>query len=186
MSKLEGISYLKKCGFQIPELLNYHTIINSNEPIKEPLSLRLSSKHAKGPDVYLPSIHNCIDREKMKDFYEQYHLNYDIIVHKTVNPNIIGSISKYFVHDSYKIIIETYKDFIERKQSIIDYREIYSSISGKFWQANGYETLKYNYIIGLVNKIPYDNFDIEFVIEKDKLIFTDFYSKDMKISNKKI
>lgn len=177
MTKLKGLLYLEKIGLPTPQLIDYDEIINDTPKIKEGLSLRLSSKSTNLPDVYLPSIHNCTEKQDIIDFYKLNNTKYDIIIHKTVHPNIIGSVSKWYIGGCYKIIIETYKNFEDREKAIIEHREIYTTFNEKSWYTDQ-TSPQFLKLVNLLNRIPFKTFDVEFVVEKNQYIFTDFYTKD--------
>lgn len=174
MNKLDGLLLLKVYGLPTVNLLQYNEIIVKNT-IGRGLSLRLSSKIKNSIDFGLPSIHNCYNLDDIKNFYNKYSSEYNVIIHETVEAKIIGSVSKHLLNGVSSIIIETYKNFEDRKKEIIDTREIFNNIE-KIDPKKQY--IDYNKIIKFINILPYDSLDIEFVIENRGIIFTDFYSID--------
>ena len=178
MNKLEGIKALEELGIPTVKILDISKIIKGEIPINEKgLSIRTSPKDEKGRNVYLPSIHGCKDINKIKKFIEE-NQKYNIFAHETVNPEIIGSISK--IKANNMIIIETYKDFENRKNEKIENRVSIPIYNDKLWiskleMLNKDENDFYNFekVIRYLRYIPYNEYDAEFVIENRKVIFTE-------------
>lgn len=182
MNKLEGLLFLKKYNLPVIELISYDDIVKDTYIIKEGLSLRLSTKKFDNIDVNLPSIHNCLNKETIRMFIEKYSSTNHILIHRTVKPDIIGSISKYSFSGKSNFIVEIFKNFNERKCGIIQEREIYEFIGNKYLKPKEVTKTKYIKAINLVKDIFFDSFDIEFVIENNRIIFMDFYSNQFKIN----
>lgn len=178
MNKLEGIKFLK--AFKIPtlDLLDPQEILLDDNPIETGLSIRTSPKGRNEPNVYLPSIHNCKSKEQIKEFIDMYGKKYYIFAHNTVKPEVIGSISKLDFRNS--IVIETYKDFIKRKEEIIDNRMIIPMRGDKMVISRLEMLIKdpedyknFKKIIYELYNIPFTNYDMEYVIQNSEVIFTD-------------
>lgn len=184
MNKLDGLNFLKYYLFNTVELISFDYIMSDDYKINDGLSVRLASKNSNSIDVYLPSLHNCFSKEQIKLFYEQYNKDYYILIHKTVNPNSIGSLSKYDIADVSKIVIEIFSDFEKRKRGIIEERYLFDVISDKYLKYDKNIEKKYIDLVRMVNIIPFKSFDIEFVTEYGEFIFTDFYSKEFRDSLK--
>ena len=176
MNKFNGILFLKKYGLKTVDLINYDDIVRDDFIIKNGLSLRLSSLKNNSIDVNLPSIHNCRDKNVIKKFYNRYSKKYKILIHETVMPSMIGSISKYKVNCSSIIVIEIFKNFEKRKQGIVQERIKFDIIGEKYLNFNGCNKKDYIILGNIVKQIPFDSFDLEFVKQDDYFIFTDFYS----------
>ena len=179
MNKLIGISFLKNYGFKTIDLIKYAEIIREDFVIKRGLSLRLSSIKKNNIDVNLPSIHNCQDKEVIKSFYHKYSKTYEILIHETVKPTIIGSISKYTINKGCKIVIEVFKNFEERKKGIIQERAIFDFVSERYLNFRGCTNKEFIFLGSMVKQIPFENFDLEFVKQYDNIIFTDFYTNEI-------
>ena len=112
MNKSDGLELLENCRFPIVELLTINDLENDSSILEHGVSVRLSSKgNNKNVDVFLESIHNIHDIEIVKKFINDNMGKYDIIIHKTVKPDIIGTVSKYS-NNYYDIVaIELYKNF---------------------------------------------------------------------------
>ena len=179
MNKKDGIDFLSVYNLPTINLLSLNDLCNNPELITQGLSLRLSGK-ANAIDVMLPSIHNVRTLDEVLTFYHQYQNNYNILIHKTITPTIIGSISKYLI-DNYTIIaIETFDDFKSRKQEKVGERALILLLDDYILRINdsNFQNKKLlNAILRYIKEIPYETFDLEFVVD-DNLIFTDFYSKN--------
>lgn len=182
MNKLEGIELLKQIEYPTVSLLNMVDLMKNNI-LMEGVSVRLSSRN-DSIDVNLPSIHNVKSMQVIENFIKEYGKNYDVLIHKTVKPQIIGTISKYKINDYYIIVVETYKNFLERKHGIInEYISMMSIDNRLFNKRYNSENAKilFQKIYPFIKKNCFDEYDIEFVIENNEIVFTDFYSKDYQI-----
>ena len=177
MNKLKGILFLKQNSLPTIDLISFENIMKEDYIIEQGLSVRLSNKKNENIDVNLPSIHNCYNKAEIKKFVNMYSKNYNVLIHKTVKPTLIGSISKYNVNKQDKIVIEIFNDFVERKQEIIYTREMFELVGDHYLRPET-NSGKYIEIANLVKNIPLGCFDIEFVVENNQIIFTDFYSKE--------
>lgn len=182
MNKKYGILFLNKYKLPTISLISYQDVMKDDYIIKNGLSIRLSSRKLNKIDVNLPSIHNCYDKIKIKEFVERYQNEYDILIHETVIPDIIGSISKYNIGYEYILVFELYESFIERKKEIIKDRIIYRQY-GNYLFNDECHCIKENNMKELINYIkyiPFEKFDLEFIIEDNKIIFTDFYTEQLE------
>lgn len=183
MNKRKGIEFLKEFNLNTIDLLSIKDLYDNPSLIEEGLSLRLSS-YKNGIDVNLPSIHNVTNIENVLDFCQKYHNKYDVLIHKTIIPREIGSVSKYQLGDYTIIAIETFKDFINRKEEKFSECATLILIDDRIIERDN-DNFKNKALLGEildnVLDITYDNFDLEFVLD-DKLVFTDFYSKDYSMS----
>lgn len=185
MTKLEGLQLLECLKLPTVNRLDIGQILDGQIPLDQGLSVRVSPKGSTfDRNVYLPSIHNCSDINEIKAFIDA-HKNYNIFAHYTVNPEVIGSISK--LEHTKSVIIETYRNFYERKKEIIDNRVVIPIICDKLWISK-MEILKkdekdfknFKKVILLLNNIPFGQYDIEYVIQNDEVIFTDLTLPDFK------
>ena len=185
MSKLEGIQILEKLKLPTINRLDIGKILNGQIPLNEGVSVRVSPKGSSfDRNVYLPSIHNCDDIEAIKEFIDM-HKNYNIFAHYTVKPEVIGSISK--LEHTKSIVIETYRDFNERKIGIIDNRITIPIMFDRLWiskmeilkkDVNDFKNFKK--VIWILNNIPFEQYDIEYVIQDGEVILTDLTVPDVK------
>lgn len=185
MSKLEGIQILEKLKLPTINRLDIGKILNGQIPLNEGVSVRVSPKGSSfDRNVYLPSIHNCDDIEAIKEFIDM-HKNYNIFAHYTVKPEVIGSISK--LEHTKSIVIETYRDFNERKIGIIDNRITIPIMFDRLWiskmeilkkDVNDFKNFKK--VIWILNNIPFEQYDIEYVIQDGEVILTDLTLPDVK------
>ena len=182
MNKLEGIELLKQFEYPTVNLLNMDDLVKNNI-LMEGISIRLSSRN-DSIDVNLPSIHNVKNMQVIEDFIKKYGKIYDVLIHKTVKPQVIGTISKYKINDYYIIVVETYKNFLERKHGVINEHISMISIDNIFFNKHyNSENAKilFHKIYPFIKKNCFDEYDIEFVIENNEIVFTDFYSKGYQI-----
>ena len=185
MSKLEGIQLLEELKLPTIKKLNIEKLINGEIPLRDGVSVRVSPKgYAFDRNVYLPSIHNCTDIDTIKKFLNKNRM-YDIFAHYTVKPETIGSISK--LNHTSSIILETYSDFNKRKMEIIDNRVIIPIICDRVWiskmkmlkkDENDFKNFKK--VILLLSDIPFEQYDIEYVIQDGNVILTDLTLPDVK------
>ncbi len=185
MSKLEGIQLLEKLRLPTIKRLNLEQLVNAEIPLKEGVSVRVSPKgHTFDRNVYLPSIHNCTNIEAIKKFVNNNKM-YDIFAHYTVKPEVIGSVSK--LNHTSSIVLETYSDFNKRKMEIIDNRVIIPIICDRIWISK-MEMLKkdkddfknFKKVIMFLNDIPFEQYDIEYVIQNGEVILTDLTLPDIR------
>lgn len=150
------------------------------------MSVRLSPKSNKEENVYLPSIHYCTDLEKIRDFISTYENKYNIIIHESVRPEKIGSISKLKWENASKLILETYTDFDARKAEKIENRmvipfageklDVHELSIEKLDKKDYRDFLK---VVGYIKDLPFSTYDMEYVLQDKKVIFT-----DLTINNK--
>lgn len=185
MSKLEGIQLLEELKLPTIKRLNIEKLVNGEIPLRDGVSVRVSPKgHVFDRNVYLPSIHNCTDIDAIKQFLNKNRM-YDIFAHYTVKPETIGSISK--LNHTSSIILETYSDFNKRKMEIIDNRVIIPIIYDRIWISK-MEMLKkdendfknFKKVILLLSDIPFEQYDIEYVIQNGEVILTDLTLPDVR------
>lgn len=179
MNKLFGIKFMQNYGFNTVVLMSYDEIMQKKYIIKNGLSLRLSSKNKNSMDVNLASIHNCVSKKSIKEFYEKHSKDFDVLIHETVRPTIIGSISKYFLGMRCIIAIETYENFEARSKGLIKERAIFDFIGEKYLKYNKCDNIDYIKLGNLVKDIQLNEFDIEFIKQDGIYVFTDFYSKEL-------
>lgn len=197
MSKIEGIKMLKILDFPTVEQIDSNLLDGNSQILKQGLSVRTSPKKDEENNVYLPSIHNCTDLNELRDFIKEHNNEYDIIVHKTVKPQRIGSVSRYGDYvGTEKLVIEMFEDFEKRKKGIIKNRVILPIMGDRFavsqlqiQEENKEEFKLFSKIIKDVKYMPFKRFDAEFVIEDENLFFTDLtiqskedseYAKELK------
>lgn len=178
LNKKEGISFLKKFGLPTVKTIEATDLMEKETDLESGLSVRLSSKSSADRNVMLSSIHNCKDVNVINRFISENQGKYDIIIHKTVKPQTIGSISKLKFRES--IIIETFKNFEDRKREIVDNRVIIPILGDKMYISK-LEMLKkdkidynnFRKVIILLKDIPFEEYDMEYVIEDGNVVFTD-------------
>ena len=185
MTEIEGLQLLESLKLPTVNRLDIKQILNGQIPLEQGLSLRVSPKDSNfDRNVYLPSIHNCSDIKATRSFIDA-NKNYNIFAHYTVNPEVIGSISR--LEHTNSVIIETYKNFDERKREIIDNRVIIPIFYDKLWiskmdilkkDENDFKNFKK--IILFIKDIPFKQYDIEYVIQNGEVIFTDLTLPDAK------
>lgn len=184
ISKLDGIKLLNKLGLPTVKLLNVSEILSGQTPIDEGISIRLSPKNkSKKWNVGLPSIHKRKNIEEIKEFIDENSKENLVFAHKTVNPDIIGSISRL----ENEVVIESYKDYEQRYDEIINNsvtipvigeRLIVSRL--KMLNENQQDFEEFKKVIMYLTKIPYNRYDMEYVIENGNVIFMDFTVADFK------
>lgn len=179
LNKKEGIEFLKAFNIPTVQTINIDELIMQQGPLKRGISVRTSIQYYnKGENVYLPSIHNCKNPEEIKKFINTYRGKYNIFAHETVQPEIIGSVSKLDFRNC--VVLETYLNFVERKEEKIHNRMIIPLYGDKM-QISKLEMLKedpkeykdFKKVIYLLNDIPFSTYDMEYVIQNGEVIFTD-------------
>ena len=182
MRKIDGLNYLLENCFPTVKLLCLEDLKDNPSLLNDGISVRLSSKvKSDKADVYLKSIHNARVLEKIEEFIVNNENNYDIIMHKTVKPELIGTISKYSNFYNDIVVIEVYKNFDDRAHGIVSYRAMVEIIDGKVISIHNDEFVSkrlFREIMDYISDVDYNDYKFEFVIEKDKLVFTDFYSRE--------
>lgn len=177
MSKIEGLNMLKILNFPTVEQIDPNLLDENSQVLKQGLSVRTSPKRNKNDNTSLPSIHNCTDLNELRSFIQEHKRDYYTIVHKTVVPETIGSISR-FEAGTDKLSIETYEDF-EKKETIIN-RVIVPIIGEKFAisqlqmkEENPDDFRIFSQVIRDVKHLPFKEYDAEFVVQNGKVVFTD-------------
>lgn len=195
MSKIEGLEMLKILDFPTVDSIDPNLLDENSQILKQGLSVRTSPKRDEANNVNLPSIHNCTNLKQLRGFIDEYKSDYNIIVHKTVSPDQIGSISRYEAGED-KLIIELFEDFEKRKNGIIKNRVTLPIMGERFMinqlqmkEKNEQEFGVFGRVIKDVKYMPFRKFDAEFVVEDGKVLFTDLtiqsgedseYAKELK------
>lgn len=181
MSKIEGLQMLKILNFPTVELIDPCLLDENSSILRQGVSVRTSPKMDRKINVNLPSMHNCKDLKLLRDFVQKHKDEYNIVVHKTVKPEKIGSISRYG-DPLYKeqLAFETFEDFEKRKNEIIENQVVVPIVGGRFMLSqlqmkdSDEENFKlFGKVFREVTHFPFKKFDAEFVLEKGRVIFTD-------------
>lgn len=179
MSKIEGLQMLKLLDFPTVESIDPNLLDENSQILKQGLSVRTSPKRNLADNAYLPSIHNCRDLKELRTFIEEHRREYNIIVHKTVKPEQIGSVSRLEI-GADKVIVELFEDFEKRKKGVIKNRVTFPVMGDKFRidqlqmeEENEQEFKVFSKVIRDVKYMPFKKFDAEFVVEDGKVFFTD-------------
>ena len=169
---------LKLLGLPTIEQIDPNLLDENSEILKQGLSVRTSPKKDLSDNVYLPSIHNCTDLNELRAFIKEHQSEYHIIVHKTITSQI-GSVSRYEA-GTEKVIIENFEDFEKRKQGIIKNRMIVPILGERFMvndlqlqETNEQDFKLFSKVLQEVKYMPFKKFDMEFVAEDGKILFTD-------------
>lgn len=132
ISKREGLEILHMLDIPSVKLIDPNLLDENSSVLKEGLSVRLSPKENRNNNVYLPSIHNQTNLIEIREFIRKYQRQYNIIVHKTVRPEIIGSVSKYQLSpEDEKLVIELFENFQDRTDGRVDNRAILPILGGR-------------------------------------------------------
>lgn len=184
LNKKEGIEFLQAFNIPTIETINIDELVTQQYPIKKGISIRTSRQCGSNEEnIDLPSIHNCKDREEIKRFISTYRREYSIFAHETVQPEIIGSVSK--LNYTNTIVLETYLNFKDRKEERIHNRMIIPLHGNKMIisklemlkeEPNEYKDFKK--VIYLLEEIPFTSYDMEYVIQNREVIFTDLTIPD--------
>lgn len=179
VSKIEGLKMLQILDFPTIEPIDPNLLDENSQVLKQGLSVRTSPKEKAENNVYLPSIHNCTQLNELREFIKQHQNQYYTIVHQTVKPEQIGSISRYQAGED-KVIIEIFKDFERRKKGIIENRVTVPVMGERFaisqlqiQEKDEEEFNLFGKVIREIKYMPFQNYDAEFVVENGKVLFTD-------------
>lgn len=179
VSKIEGLKMLQILDFPTIEPIDPNLLDENSQVLKQGLSVRTSPKGEAENNVYLPSIHNCTQLNELRKFIKQHQNQYYTIVHPTVKPEQIGSISRYQAGED-KVIIEIFKDFERRKKGIIENRVTVPVMGERFaisqlqiQEKDEEEFNLFGKVIREIKYMPFQNYDAEFVVENGKVLFTD-------------
>lgn len=177
MSKIEGLNMLKILDFPTVEQIDPNLLDENSQVLKQGLSVRTSPKRNRNDNTSLPSIHNCTDLDELRSFIQEHKRDYYTIVHKTVVPETIGSISR-FEAGTDKLSMETYEDF-EKKETIKN-RVTVPIMGEKFaisqlemQEENPDDFRLFSQVIRDIKYLPFKEYDAEFVVQNGKVIFTD-------------
>lgn len=181
MSKKEGLEMLRMLDVPTVEVIDANLLDENSHILKEGLSVRTSPKSDTQNNVYLPSIHNCRDLNEIREFIREHQRDYYIIVHKTVKPELLGSISKYQLSpENENLVIELFKNFEERKKEIIKNRAILPVVGERIMaselqikEKDKEDFCVFSKVIQGVRKMPFKTYDAEFVLENGQICFTD-------------
>lgn len=188
LNKKEGIIFLEKSGLPTVKKIKLEDLSANSSELQQGLSVRLSPKNDSNVNVYLPSIHNCKNFETVKKFIDENKSIYDIIIHKTVKPECIGSVSKLNFRES--IVLETYRNFDERKKEIINNRMIIPMLGGRMFisqlemlNKDKKDFKDFAKVVKYLKDVPFEEYDMEYVMENGKVIFTDLTLPDNREYN---
>ena len=163
-------------GFRTLEMIPFSKIFNEPELLEKGLNVRLSRKEKNKIEVNLPVFHNVKTITELYNIILKYQNNYEFILHKDINPTIIGSISKLIISDITYFVIETYNNFSNRE--IVSNRYIFIDWDSHLQFIWTKSTEKSNFLINQIVKeirnVNYKTYNIEFVIDNDELYYTDF------------
>ena len=183
LSKAEGLKMLKLLGLPTVEQIDPNLLDENSHVLKQGLSVRTSPKRDALDNTSLPSIHNCTDLNELRNFIKKHRNEYNIIVHKTVHPNPIGSISRYGIGTD-NLVIEDFEDFEKRKHGITKNRMIVPVLGEKYMisqlqmQKNDVDDFQlFSKVLKEIRHLPFKTFDMEFVAEDGKIVFTDLTIK---------
>ena len=184
VSKLEGIKLLNELGMPTVKLLDISGILNGQISIDEGISVRLSpkSKLVKW-NVWLPSINRRTNIDEVREFVERYQDDYLVFAHKSVRPQSIGTLSKF----PESVVAETYKSYEDKGDGIIDNRVTVPMRGDKLFISK-MELLKrdetdfnnFRKVLLYLNKIPFSEYETEYVIEDNNVVFMDFTVSDTR------
>lgn len=184
VSKLEGIKLLNELGMPTVKLLDISGILNGQISIDEGISVRLSpkSKLVKW-NVGLPSINRRTNIDEVREFVERYQDDYLVFAHKSVRPQSIGTLSKF----PESVVAETYKSYEDKGDGIIDNRVTVPMRGDKLFISK-MELLKrdetdfnnFRKVLLYLNKIPFSEYETEYVIEDNNVVFMDFTVSDTR------
>ena len=178
LAKLEGIKIMEKLNIPTIQRINISQIIAGKISIDCGISVRTSSRgNSARWNVYMPSIHGCTDVEQVKKFVLD-NSKYEIFAHETVKPEVIGSISK--LNHSNEIVLETYKNFAERKEEIVNNRMTIPVYNDKIWVSHlsmikddPVDFKNFKKVIIYLKNIPFEQYDMEYVIQNGEVMFTE-------------
>lgn len=178
LNKKEGIVFLERFGLPTVKRLNPMLLTVDSPELKDGISVRLSPKEDTGRNVFLPSIHNVKNLNQIQQFIEKNKHEYEVILHKTVKPETIGTISKLEFRNS--IVIETYRNFEERTKGIINNRVIIPVFADKTYvskleieKKDPKDFKEFCKVISILKDIPFNEYEMEYVIEDGNVIFTE-------------
>ena len=190
LSKLDGLKMLKMLNFPTVDLIDPKQLNENSEVLSQGLSVRTSPKKDMASNVYLPSIHNCTNLSEIHNFINEHEKDYNIIVHKTVRPKQIGSVSRYGnLLGEEMLSIDTFYDFTTRRQEIIKNQATLPIYGGRFLisklevKNKDEEDFKvFSKVIQDVRHMPFKKFDAEFILDEDgQILFTDLTIQSDKI-----
>ena len=190
LSKLDGLKMLKMLKFPTVDLIDPKQLNENSEVLSQGLSVRTSPKKDMASNVYLPSIHNCTNLSEIHNFINEHEKDYNIIVHKTVRPKQIGSVSRYGnLLGEEMLSIDTFYDFTTRRQEIIKNQATLPIYGGRFLisklevKNKDEEDFKvFSKVIQDVRHMPFKKFDAEFILDEDgQILFTDLTIQSDKI-----
>ena len=184
INKKEGIEFLSSYVLKTLQFINIEELLKSNEEVQEGMTLRVSPKGNYQRNVMLPSIYNCKDKEKIKNFLVENQQKYNVFMHKTIRADKIGSVSKIHTINQDMLILEVFKSFKDREKENIDNRMIIPILGGRYMISN-MELMKkdeqdFNQFIDVfknIRKLPFSSYNIEYFVKDGKIIFTEFTSE---------
>lgn len=188
LAKLDGIKIMEKLNIPTVKRMSLVEIIEGQIPIDCGISVRTSSSGGdKKWNVYMPSIHGCTDIEKVKKFISK-NKKYEIFAHETVKPEVIGSISR--LEHTSQIVLEIYKNFEERKNEIISNRMTIPINNDRIWishlsmlNENAEDFKNFKKVLLYLKDIPFEQYDMEYVIQNGDVMFTDLTLPDGREMN---
>lgn len=174
--KKQGIELLS--SFDIPTITLIEMQNITRDDLNKGLSVRLYHMHENIPDVKLPSIHKCDNLHRIFDFITE-NKQYGFLIHQTVNPQMIVSISKRSLQNTM-IVFEVFENFAQRE--CVKYRYSMEEYDGKYYESMmddnvlvpGEIIRSLRKLLPYIKRIPYRNYTVEMVEDKMKgILFTD-------------
>lgn len=186
INKLQGLKFLQALKFPTVDLIDTDVLNKNNQLLEKGISVRTSPKSDYRYNVYLPSIHNCKDIKEINEFMNKYNKKYNFIIHKTVKPQRIGSISRYGNNvQGENLSIELFEDFNKRKNEQVSNRIIVPIYGDRFFisemkmDENNKEDFKiFSKLMSDIKEMPFRTYDAEFVVENNEILFTDLTVQD--------
>ena len=134
----------------------------------------------------LPSIYNCKDKNKIKEFIKKYSNRYNVFMHKTIDAEKIGSVSKIQSCNESLLILEMFKSFNDREKEIINNRMTIPILGGRYMisnmklmKKNKEDYIQFINVFQDIRKLPFSSFELEYFVKDGKILFTDFTTEEI-------
>ena len=181
INKLEGIGLMRLYQFPTVNLISIEELLCDSTEINMDLSIRLSPKQTSNTrNVFQPSIHNIREKKVISDFVLKYSSDFNVFAHRTVEPELIGTASRYSTFYASSLYMDTYKDWGKRAKQLVHNSMIVPVYGNRFLLSaiemkhdSEVDRKAFLEVFSHLRKIPFETYNVEFAFEKGILAFSE-------------
>ena len=180
MNKVEGLKHLKKLGLKTCDYIIYNKNIELlNFDKNEKYVLRRSTKD-NSATTSLGIDHDLTYKNLIKKVYDLKG-KFDLIIQKEINIEYMGSVSRYYLNNNvYVLSIELFDSMSNRlKGKSCDYLINYYIDFDLITRGKIHNSKYITSVFHDIKNIPYEKYQMEFVVSSNEIYYTDFDKKEM-------